>query len=96
MNSGEINTEEVRVVNLPKITVPQIVGLAVAGIPLIAQLLQAWGVYDVTLAQQAALSDVVQWGGAVASALFIGDAGVRIGRSVGVAKALVEKDKPPT
>jgi len=79
-------------VNLPKITIPQIVGLAVAGIPILAQLLQAWGAYDVTLAQQAALSDAVQWGGAVASALFIGDAGVRIGRSVGLGKALVEQD----
>lgn len=88
--------------NMPKVTLPQIIGLVVAGIPLIAQLLQAWNVYTVTLAQQAALSDVVQWGGAIAAALFIGDAGVRIGRSVGVGKVLAAKEptvpvqtKPP-
>ena len=66
----------------PDITPPQIVAMLVAGIPILAELLHAFGVYDISLEQQAALSNAVTWAGVFASALVGGDAILRVGRNL--------------
>ena len=58
----------------PDITASQIVAMVLAGVPILAQLLRAFGVYDLGIEQQAALSDAVTWCGVVAAALIGGDA----------------------
>jgi hypothetical protein len=68
--------------NMPDITPPQIAALLVGGIPLIAELLRGFGVYDLSLEQQAALSNVVTWAGVLAAALIGGDALLRVGRNL--------------
>lgn len=59
----------------PAITAAQ----AIAGIPLIANLLSAWGVFSPTPAQQSSLSDLLTW----AFVLIGADAALRIGRNIG-------------
>lgn len=58
----------------PDITPAQII----AGIPLIANFLAAYGVWAPTLKQQGVLSDLLTW----AFALLGADAAIRIGRNV--------------
>jgi hypothetical protein len=67
---------------MPDITPPQIIGMALAGIPILAQLLRAFGVYDLSLEEQAALSDAVTWTSVVAGALISSDAILRVGRNL--------------
>jgi len=67
---------------MPDITPPQIVAMAVGGIPIIAELLHAFGVYDISLEQQQALSNAVTWAGILGAALIGGDAVLRTGRNV--------------
>jgi hypothetical protein len=67
---------------MPDITPPQIVAMVVGGIPLVAELLRAFGIYDLNLEQQAALSNVVTWAGVLAAALIGGDALLRTGRNL--------------
>lgn len=64
----------------PDITPAQII----AGIPLIANFLAAYGVWSPSPAQQGRLSDLLTWGFALLGA----DAAIRIGRNVrhGMAK----------
>lgn len=66
--------------NRPSITIAQIV----AGIPLVANMLAAWGVWSPTASQQATLKDTLMW----AFALIGGDAVIRLGRNLsdGLAK----------
>lgn len=69
--------------DMPDITPAQMV----AGIPLLANLLSAYGVWSPTAAQQSTLKETIIW----AAALFAGDAILRAGRNV--AKGLAKK--PP-
>jgi len=66
----------------PDITPPQIVAMAVAGIPIAAQLLRAFGIYDLSVEGEQALSNAVTWAGVLAGSLIIGDAGLRTGRNL--------------
>lgn len=66
----------------PDLTPSQLVAMVLAGIPILAQLLRAFGVFDLTIEEQAALSDAVTWCGVVAAALIGGDAIVRTGRNL--------------
>jgi hypothetical protein len=65
----------------PDITPPQVAAGVVAGIPIIASLLSAFGIYDLTEEQQDALSDAVTWAGILAASLIGGDAVVRTARN---------------
>lgn len=68
--------------NMPDITPPQIVAGAVAGIPILAELARAFGIYDLSIEQQDALSNAVTWAGVFAGALIGGDALLRLGRNL--------------
>jgi hypothetical protein len=70
----------------PDITPAQIVGVLVAGVPAIAGLLHAFGVYEPTPDQQQALQDAIVWCGVTAGALFASDAGVRAARNAADAR----------
>jgi hypothetical protein len=65
----------------PDITPAQLVGVIVAGVPVIATLLRAFGVYEVTPEQQHALQETVTWGAVLGGALFASDAGLRAARN---------------
>lgn len=65
----------------PDITPAMIAGILLAGIPIIANLLRAFGVYDLSEEQQTALGDAVQWGAVSAAAIVGGDAAIRWGRN---------------
>ena len=67
---------------MPDVTPPQIIGLGIAGIPILAQLLRAFGIYDLDEQQQAALSDAVTWATVAGGALIGGDALLRTGRNL--------------
>ena len=67
--------------SMPDITPPQFVAMGIAGIPILAELLRAFGVYDLSLEQQEALQNAVTWAGVVAAALIGGDAILRTGRN---------------
>ena len=67
---------------MPDVTPPQVVGLAIAGIPILAQLLRAFGIYDLDADQQRALSDTVTWATVAGGTLIGGDALLRTGRNV--------------
>jgi hypothetical protein len=75
----------------PDVTAAQIVALIIAGIPTIASLLHAFGVFTVTPAEQDSLTKTVEWGGAVAVALVGGDAVLRTGRNHADAKVAAAK-----
>lgn len=66
---------------MPDITPPQIVAILIGGIPIIAELLRAFGVYTLGVEQQDALSNVVAWAGVLAGSLIGGDALLRTGRN---------------
>jgi hypothetical protein len=65
----------------PDLTPAQLVGVALAGVPVVATLLRAFGVYDVSPEQQQALQDTVTWGGVLGGLLFASDAGLRAARN---------------
>jgi hypothetical protein len=65
----------------PDITPPQLTATIVAGIPILASLLSAFGLYDLTPAQQEAMSDAVTWAGVLGAALIGGDAALRTARN---------------
>jgi len=65
----------------PDLTPAQIAAVAVAGVPAVSNLLAAFNAVTVNAAQQAALGDVMTWGGVVATALVAGDTGVRAARN---------------
>lgn len=71
--------------NRPAVTIPQLI----AGIPLIANLLAAWGVFTPTASEQSTLTDLLLWAGA----LIAGDAVIRVGRNIG--DGLKAKHAPP-
>lgn len=65
----------------PDITPAQII----SGIPILAELLHAFGLYDLSVAQQESLGKVATW----AFALLGADALIRVGRSLGIGKSQV-------
>jgi hypothetical protein len=65
----------------PDVTPAQLFALLGAGIPIVASLLAAFGVYDLTAEQQDALNKTVQWAGLVAIGLFGADFGIRAARN---------------
>lgn len=70
----------------PDVTPPQIIALATAGVPILSALLNAFGVYSLNIAQQAALNDAITWSGVVAASLIGGDAILRSARNARKAK----------
>jgi hypothetical protein len=66
----------------PDITPPQIVAMVAAGIPILAQLLHAFGIYDLTVEAQVALNNAVTWASVLAGSLIGGDALLRLGRNL--------------
>jgi hypothetical protein len=56
--------------------------MLVAGIPIIAQLLHAFGIYDLSIEAQEALQNVVTWAGVLGASLIGGDAVLRTGRNL--------------
>jgi hypothetical protein len=77
-----VNVKNLTGGTMPDITPPQIVALVIAGIPILATLLRAFGVFDLSLAEQQALSDTLTWAGVFAGTLIGGDAILRTGRNV--------------
>jgi hypothetical protein len=70
----------------PDLTPAQVVGVLVAGVPVVATLLRSFGVYDVGPEQQQALQETMTWGSIAAGLLFASDAGVRAARNAADAK----------
>jgi hypothetical protein len=70
----------------PDITPIQATATLVAGVPVIGNLLSAFGVYTISPAQQAALTDSITWGGVLAGLLILGDTGLRAARNSADAK----------
>jgi len=70
----------------PDLTPAQVIGVIVGGIPVIASLLRAFGVYDAGPEQEQALQNAVTWGVAAAGLLFASDAGLRAARNVADAR----------
>jgi hypothetical protein len=62
-----------------------VLATVVAGIPILAHLLAAFGVYDLSPQQQQALSDALTWSGVLAAALIAGDTGLRASRNLAAA-----------
>lgn len=67
----------------PDFTLAQRWASAIVGIPVVATLLTAFGVYDLSADQQSALQDALQWAGVFAGVLVAGDGVVRHGRATG-------------
>ncbi len=70
----------------PDITPAQVVGVLIAGVPVIASLLRAFAVYDLSPDQQEALRDALVWCGVTAGVLFASDAGLRAARNAADAR----------
>jgi hypothetical protein len=66
----------------PDLTPAQVVAVIVAGIPIIANLFRAFGLYDVSPEQEHALTETMTWAGVLAGLLVASDAGVRSARNV--------------
>ena len=65
----------------PDVTPAQLVGLVVAGVPVIATLLRAFGVFDLSREQEDALSSAVGWACGFGAVLLASDAGLRAARN---------------
>ena len=70
----------------PDVTPAQLVAVLLAGVPIVASLLCAFGVYEQSKDQQQALRDAGQWGSIAALGLFVSDAGLRAARNHADAK----------
>jgi len=70
----------------PDITAAQVGAVLVAGVPAIATLLTAFGVGDLSAAQQDALSGALTWSAILAGLLIGGDATLRAARNLADAK----------
>ena len=70
----------------PDITPAQLVGVLVGGVPVLATLMRAFGVIDMSPEQERALQDAVPWAAALAGLLFASDAGVRAARNAADAR----------
>jgi hypothetical protein len=67
---------------MPEVTRPQIIAIAIAGVPILATLARAFGIYDLSIEQEKALSDALTWAGVLAGSLIGGDAILRTGRNI--------------
>jgi hypothetical protein len=65
----------------PDLTPAQIGGVLVAGVPIIANLLHVFGIFDLSKGQEQALQDSISHGVVLAGLLFGGDAAVRASRN---------------
>lgn len=72
--------------NRPDITPAQVAATLVAGIPIFANLLHVFGVFDLSHEQAQALQDTITWGGVFAALLMGSDAALRVGRNHADAK----------
>jgi hypothetical protein len=70
----------------PDLTQAQAIGVLVAGVPVIANLLRAFGVFDATPEQEQVLRNALEWAAIVAGLLFVSDAGLRAARNAADAK----------
>jgi len=70
----------------PDLTPAQLIGVLVAGVPVVANLLRAFGLFDATPEQEQALQDALSWGAVLAGLLFVSDAGLRAARNAADAK----------
>jgi hypothetical protein len=70
----------------PDVTPAQVAAVLVAGLPAVATLLSTFGIYDLTGAQQDALSGVLTWSAVLAGLLIGGDATLRTTRNIVDAK----------
>lgn len=66
----------------PDITPAMLGGFLLGGVPVLANLLRAFGVFDVSPEQEEALSQTIQWGVIGGLGLIVGDAGLRAARNV--------------
>jgi hypothetical protein len=66
----------------PDVTAAQIAGVLVAGVPSFATLLTAFGLGDLSAAQQDALSGALTWSAILAGVLIGGDATLRAARNL--------------
>ena len=66
----------------PDITPAQVIAVLIAGIPIIVNLLQVFGLFDTTPEQEQALTETMTWAGVLAALLVASDAGVRTARNV--------------
>jgi hypothetical protein len=65
----------------PDVTPAQLTGVLLGGVPAMAGLLRAFGVYELSKEQQQALGDAQRWGAISAVGLFLSDAGLRAARN---------------
>lgn len=72
--------------NRPSLTAAQIVATLTAGVPIVSQLLLAFGVYTVSPPEQQALTNAINWAVPFAGLLIAGDAGLRAARNHAEAK----------
>lgn len=70
----------------PDVTPAQAIGLLVSGVPVVANLARAFGVFDVSPAEEDALKQALTWGSVIAGALFVSDAGLRAARNAAAAR----------
>lgn len=70
---------------MPDVTKNQIIGILLGGIPVIANLLRAFGVYDLTDDQAKALEQAVIWAGGAGGLLILADSYLRSNRAKAVA-----------
>jgi hypothetical protein len=70
----------------PDLTIAQLIGVVIGGVPILANLLRAFGVFDVTPGQLEALEQAGQFGALTAGALFVSDAALRAARNAHDAK----------
>lgn len=82
----------------PDLTPVQATALAVGGVPVVSNLLSAFGVFTPTPEQIDALTNAVNWGVPLAGLLLAGDAGIRAARNHADAKvqAAAVIATPPT
>lgn len=67
--------------NRPDITPAQIGGFLIGGIPILANLGQAFGIFALSQAEQDSLKQAAEWGVVGGGALFFADAHIRNGRN---------------
>jgi hypothetical protein len=65
----------------PDVTLAQKLASLIVGIPIICKLLSVFDIVTLTLIQQEALADTVQWAGIFAGILVVSDTGLRAARN---------------
>lgn len=73
-------------ISRPSITAAQWLAVVIAGVPIIGNLLRAFGVYTLSPAEQGALIEALKWAVPTAISLVVGDAGLRAARNHAHAK----------